>query len=196
MEGAEAAVATFRLAFGTMLLAGAGATRVIDVAASTHPGTTVPAGLVRALGRSRDTAASLTRALSRAVPAVARDPVTRRIDSLRVLARVERGRSVVAATDALEFVAKSGTDWIVERLDVNRIVERLRLDDIIAGLELTDVIVSSTGGVTGHVLDTARTRAVDADTIVDRVTARLRHRRGTVPRTDADDTRVVAPAPG
>jgi hypothetical protein len=75
------------------------------------------------------------------------------------------------------------TDWIVERLDVNRIVERLRLDDIIAKLELTDVILLSSGGVTAHVLDNARARAVGADASVERAMARVRLRRAEPSRS-------------
>jgi hypothetical protein len=87
----------------------------------------------------------------------------------------ERNRSRATAAVGLDFAAGFLTDWIVERLDVNRIVERLRLDEIIAGLELTDVILSSSGGVTGHVLDKARARVVGADALVDRAVGRARH---------------------
>jgi hypothetical protein len=87
------------------------------------------------------------------------------------------------------------TDVIVDRFDLGHVVQQLPLDDIIANLELTDIIVSSTETVTGRVLDVARSRAVDADTLVDRILAPLRGR-GERRRVPSDGAAIAPVVPG
>jgi hypothetical protein len=202
----EIAVASLRLGFGAALLVGRGVGRLVDAAveAGAPPDASVDAGgaapaepnaglgagpmrvVARAVQATEAGAAVVGRAASTvggSMPAVVRDPVESRRAAWAARRAEERARDEAAAGAAIELAVGFMTDWIVDRLDVNRIVERLRLDNIIANLELTDVIMASSGGVTGQMLDKARGRAVGADALVDKVMARARLRRAA--RTDS-----------
>lgn len=197
-----------RLALGGVLLVRTGVAGILDAAvaadATNGPnGPAVGAGApVRPVGSTnREVRGAIGRvvgAVVGAAPAAVRQPVRHRITAWRASVVAEEERSRLVAEAALELAVGFMTDWIVDRLDVNRIVERLQLDEIIGGLELTDVILSSTGGVTGRVLDTARSRAVGADELVDRALAHLRirpdGRRGRPDRAErADDAGITPP---
>lgn len=181
-------LASIRLGAGSAMLLGTGLARLVETAAGADVTAAAPArdgaggrprqvssGIVGATGQCADKMGRAVIAAARTAPAGVRDPIARRLSSWSELGREERNRSRATAAVSLDFAAGFLTDWVVERLDVNRIVERLRLDEIIAGLELTDVILSSSGGVTGHVLDKARARVVGADALVDRAVGRARH---------------------
>jgi hypothetical protein len=194
----EIAVASVRLGFGAAILVGRGVGRLVDAAVEASAAPDAPAEadagsgvrhvrvVARAVQAAEAGAAVVGRAASTvggSMPAVVREPVESRRAAWAALRAEERARNEAAAGAAIELAVGFMTDWIVERLDVNRIVERLRLDNIIANLELTDVIMASSGGVTGQMLDKARGRAVGADALVDKVMARARLRRAA--RTDS-----------
>ncbi|HEX7521502.1 MAG TPA: hypothetical protein VF441_05515, partial [Acidimicrobiia bacterium] len=150
------------------------------------------AGPVRVVARAVQAAEAGAAVVGRAattiggsMPAVVRDPVESRRAAWAARRAEERARDEAAARAAIELAVGFMTDSIVERLDVNRVVERLNLDNIIANLNITDVVMSSSGGVTGHMLDKARGRAVGADALVDKVMARAHLRRAA--RTESPD---------
>jgi hypothetical protein len=202
-------VAATRIALGTVLLAGSGLGRLLDGAAAvgrpdgSAAGATSDDGAVPPVpGALTTVARSAVGAVTRApgivvavTPGAVRAPVSRQVSAWRAAGAAERERSRAVAAATLVNAMTLMTDVIVDRFDVGHVVQQLPLDDIIANLELTDIIVSSTETVTGRVLDVARSRAVDADTLVDRILAPLRGRGGRR-RVPADGAAVVPVVPG
>ncbi|HEY7133695.1 MAG TPA: hypothetical protein VIB48_01390 [Acidimicrobiia bacterium] len=202
-------VAATRVALGTVLLAGSGLGRLLDGAAAVGApdGTTggapptdgaarPPSGALTTVARTAAGAvARVPTTIVAVTPVIVRAPVSRRVAAWRAAGAAERERSQAVAAATLVNAMTLMTDVIVDRFDVGHVVEQLPLDDIIASLELTDIIVSSTETVTGRVLDVARSRAADADTLVDRILAPLR-RRGAQRRVPPDGAAIVPAAPG
>ncbi len=200
-RASEVAVASLRLGFGAAILVGRGVGRLVDAAVEASAAPDAPAaadagpgaGPVRVVARVTQAAGSGAAVVGRAagtvggsMPAVVRDPLESRRSAWATFRAEEREKGEAAAGAAIELAVGFMTDSIVERLDVNRIVERLNLDKIIANLDITDVVMSSSGGVTGHMLDKARGRAVGADALVDKVMARARLRHAA--RTESSES--------
>lgn len=85
---------------------------------------------------------------------------------------LEEARSRTYAAHALLGVTETGTDFIVEHLDVDGIRKRLDINDIVQSLALDELILQSTGGMAGEAIDAVRAQAVGFDSIVDRITTK------------------------
>lgn len=144
------------------------------------------------------------------VAAVPIDLIMEQIDVDAIVSRVDVD-ALIRRVDVDAIVARVDVDAIVSRVDVNRIMERVDIapmaTEVIDAVDIGAIVRESSGSVTGDIVDSARVRSMQLDTLTNRIvdTILLRRRRHRAhagsdfemrrPGADADDAGATADVP-
>ena len=95
------------------------------------------------------------------------------VDTVRV--RIEDTLDLTALTARLD------PNPIATQIDLNPIVDRLDIDRVVDRIDLNEIIMSSTTGLAGEAIDTARSQAIFFDSLTSRIVDTIFRRKRSAP---------------